>query len=532
MRNLVIALSALAIMMLGIYGSVVILFDQDRIKSMISDQVEQRVGRRVEIHGEVRLRMFPGLRISAEQVVMSGPEQFEGPDLFQADQLDAQVRLLPLIRGRVDPSIIRINGIRLNLLEDSDGVNSLDGLLNLVGSESPDRSETGATVSLENIVVSTGRDGQDLRESLELERMDVDGFALGQPLQFRFRGSLGEPALFDYLEVDGLLVSPEADRLRLSNMRMAGVVDQGHYDLEMLGNVSISMNDRLSFSLDGGKLNFNDHQFDMNLRYGGADRPSFSARLSAGLIDVDVLQVLERVAMVPELPDDSGAKTAMRGMDFDVDLDIEQIATLGMVVDGMVMRVTGRDGLVQIQSVEGRVPGAGVTGSAELDLRFPESDWQVGLQLDVMEMASLLEAMRLDGSLEGAGPVTMNMQSSINPETGQGIWTGTAQVEMVDGAWPLIGKLTRGLSDLQSDDRFEFLTMKVAIDEERMHLADLHLFTADLELGGDLTMSLADGELDGWMNLETELGVVQVQLGGTLEQLEAVYGPLVARQVQ
>ncbi len=532
MRNSLIVLAALAIMALGVYGSAVILLDQERIKAMIADQIEQQTGRRVEIHGDVRLRLFPGLRISAERVVMTGPEGFEGPDLFQADEFTVQVRLLPLVRGQVDPTLIQVNGVRVNLHEDDQGRSSLDGLKRLIGSERPDRNGMGASVALENIVISTGRAGRELRESFELERMEVEGFALGQPLQFRFRGSLGEPALFDFLEVDGLLVTTEADRLRLSNMRMAGMVDQGRYDLEILGNVNLALDDHLNFSLDGGKLKFNEHQFDLNLRYAGTERPSFSARLGADLIDVDVIQVIERIAEVPGLPDHSGLKMAMRGMDFDVDLGIEQIATLGLVIDQLAMRVTGRQGLVQIQSLQGKVPGAIVQGGGELDLRILDSDWQVDLDLDVVDLAPMLKSLRLDWMIDGAGSVTMDLQSSRESALAKAGWSGTAQVELVDGAWPLLESMTEGLEGIQGDDRFDFLAMNVSFNDQRVNLTDLQLFSESLELEGDLALTMESGEMLGRVDLLTEVGLVQAEIRGTLDHPEADYGPVVLRPAQ
>lgn len=532
MRNYLIVLSALAIMALGIYGSAVILFDQERLRTLIAKQVEQQTGRRIEIHGEVRLRLFPGLSVSAERVVMAGPTGFDGPDLLSANQFEARVRLLPLIRGRVEPTSIRVDGVRLNLHTDPAGTNSLDGLLGLVGSEGSDRTGRGATVSMRDIVVSVAGRESGLRESIELERIDVDGFAIGQPLQFRFRGSVDEPALFDYLEVDGLLVSTEADRLRLSNMRLAGVVDQGRYDLEVLGNVNLSLGEYFSFSLDGGQLNLNEHQFDLNLRYAGGERPSFSARLNSNQVDVDVIQVLERMAMVPGLPDDSGVKTAMRGMDFDVQIGLDQVARLGLVVDELTMLVTGRDGLVSIQTLQAKIPGATVKGNGELDLRLPDPEWQVTLDLDVLGLRSTLDALRLDWEINGSGAIALDLRSRQQFSPPAAVWTGMAGLELVDGTWPLIEKVTGGLTEFHADGQFGFLAMNAAIEEDRLNMSEIQFVGPELTVEGGMSMSLPDGELAGQIILLNEFGLVQAELSGTLDQPEASYGPLVVRPAQ
>ncbi|MCH8478697.1 MAG: hypothetical protein LAT56_12240 [Wenzhouxiangella sp.] len=78
MRNTFIVVAAAAIMMLGILGSGIIFLDEQRLKSLVAQHVENQTGRRLEIRGPLRVRLFPGLRISAEQVLMLPPEGFDG----------------------------------------------------------------------------------------------------------------------------------------------------------------------------------------------------------------------------------------------------------------------------------------------------------------------------------------------------------------------------------------------------------------------------------------------------------------------
>ena len=92
-------------------------------------------------------------------------------------------------------------------------------------------------------------------------RSNWNGFAAGRPLDFRFRGNVGDPELFDWLEVDGLLVPLSNGNFRLSNMRMLGELEQGHFELEMLGNLSFTPGPPLAVALDEGRLRINQHQF-------------------------------------------------------------------------------------------------------------------------------------------------------------------------------------------------------------------------------------------------------------------------------
>ncbi|MFU8833571.1 MAG: AsmA family protein, partial [Wenzhouxiangella sp.] len=114
MRSLLVIIACLIIMLLGLFGTAAILFDEGRVKSLVARHIENQTGHRVEIQGALKLRFFPNVNLSAERVVLSRPDDAEGPAFFTSDRLDMQLRLLPLIRGRVDATEVRLGGARIN----------------------------------------------------------------------------------------------------------------------------------------------------------------------------------------------------------------------------------------------------------------------------------------------------------------------------------------------------------------------------------------------------------------------------------
>ncbi len=254
MRNWIMISASLLIMLLGLYGSMVLLLNEERLKGLLAEHVARDSGRRIEIKGQLRVRLFPGLRLEAEQVEISGPRENAGPALLQAEYLEMNLRLLPMIRGEMQASQVRLRGASLNLYSDSDGVSSLEGLLPSEVSGNGGGGWLDGPVQIDDVLINLSNSVGLTEEQFSVEQIRLDGFAVGEPLQFRFRGNVGDPAVFDWLEIDALMVPKAAGQFRLANMRMFGTMEDGHFDVELLGNLDVMPGPPLTVSLDAGQL--------------------------------------------------------------------------------------------------------------------------------------------------------------------------------------------------------------------------------------------------------------------------------------
>jgi AsmA protein len=526
MRNTIIVACAAAIMVMGIYGSAVILFDEERLKSLVAQHVESRTGRKIEIRGDLRIRFFPGLRLSAENVLLSGPVGFDGPEFFTADRLDMQVRLLPLIRGQVRASEVRLGGARINLHTDEDGSSSLDGLIG--DGERPGHSDwLNGPITIEDVRVSVS-DGQlQLRESFEVQLIELDGYAPGRPLEFRFRGNVGEPAMFDWLEVDGLLVGGDAGRLRLSNMSLKGALDDGQYLVEMLGNVTLTPGVPLQVSVDGANLQVNEHEFSLDLNYHGTERPHFSAQLGAELLDVDVRTLVDKLATLAYQPADSATLAVLRGMDFVTRIEVAQVARLGLTLEGFKMNLRARSGRVVAEGIEATAPGCVIRGSAEMDLRSSVPELSTTIQADIAHMSSLLHALRFDLMIGGAGSMGLEL-SAVPPVTLGGVagWIGTGSVELFDGRWPLLGAMAPVSQGFTGSEQFEYLRGAIGLEQRGIELTGLQLVSGDMVVDGSLGLVWLGRGLEGSLQLTAEDRIVRLELTGSVDQPEMSHTPV------
>ncbi len=513
MRNWIVIGSAIAIMLLGLYGSAVIVLDEERLKSLVARHVENYTGRRIEIRGDLKVSLFPGLRLTAERVQLAGPENYAGPALFEAQYLEMRVRLLSLIRGEMEASQVSLTGASINLHTDENGQSSLDGLLAAAEAGSAAQDWLSGPVSLDDVLVNLTDSMGERQDSFSVEQIELDGFAAGRPLDFRFRGNVGDPELFDWLEVDGLLVPLSNGNFRLSNMRMFGELEQGHFELEMLGNLSFSPGPPLAVSLDEGRLRINQHQFQAAVDYTGFDRPYINARLSAENIDLNVAAIPRLLLAQVGPGGDSAVIRALGGLDFDLAVDVQQVAQLGLVLKDLVLAAQSRDGLINVDSATAEIPGGYFSGIGRFDLRAKGEAAELGLRIDASDFQQLASSIPLAELPGGSGALSMAL--TVNATDGAMNWNGQGGLELWDGRWTVLPRLIPGVA-ADPTAEFDFFSAGIGITPGHLILSEVQLVSSELVIQGDLDFSLPPGELNGELALSNEDQLVLIGVSGAL----------------
>ncbi len=531
MRNAVVILAAAAIMVLGVIGSGIIFLDEQRLKLLVAQHVENHTGRRIEIRGPLRVRLFPGLRLNAEQVIMLPPEGFEGPELFRAERVDMKVRLLALVRGRVDASDVRLSGARINLHTDQSGRSSLEGL----GRDRTPRVSdwTSGPITLEQAVISVSDAGRSGSEVLEMERIDLAGVAPGRPVEFRFRGNVEQPAAFDSLEVDGLLVPGGNGAARLSNMRLQATIDGGRYQLELRGNVSYSGDPPMQLELDGGILLLNDHRFLVEGNYLSGDRPYLAASIASDFFDVDVLALPGKLGELTLMPRDAGVLTALRGFDFDIAMQVSEVARLGLVLEDARVEMEGRGGVVGIAMAPTRMPGAMLAGSASIDLRQQPPVVESLVSVDVNRASKMLESLRLFPFVDGQGSLLLDLEAVANDDApGTVSWVGSGSIELWEGHWPLLVELKGADAEGLDNGRFDLFRSSLTLGPASLLADDLSLVSDSMVVRGQTGFLFPEQALFGQLHLDANGRVERVELAGNLARPEIRRSPLLIPPAQ
>jgi len=99
-----------------------------RLRGKVSRSISQALGRRVEI-GSVHLRFLPRPGFEFANLVIHDDAAFGAEPLLRAPDVTAWLRVIPLLRGRIEIASLSLDQASLNLTRDSQGKWNLEDLL-------------------------------------------------------------------------------------------------------------------------------------------------------------------------------------------------------------------------------------------------------------------------------------------------------------------------------------------------------------------------------------------------------------------
>lgn len=513
MRHWSIVLAATAIMLLGFVASLLIFGDQERLKQLLIGHVELQTGRQMSIDGAVSLRFFPRFRIEADQIRLSGPIAYQGPELVSSDRLVAEVRLLPLIRGRLETREIGFSGARLNLSMDDDGLHSLGGLMRRSGRAGAPGMTASGPVRLEDVEIEIGGLLLAGPRQIQVDRIELDGLAFDRSLNLQFSGAFGRPALISDITLDGVLFVPaETGQFRLADMRLTGRHAGAGRPFELLGALSFTAIPPLSMKLDQGRLRVDGQQVEVEGRYEARARPYFA--LSARADELDLLSFASILAPGSGSDWSTWLANGVAEHDFDFAWAVDSLVIGTLRLPSSQLSVTAADGQARLHMVPTTLPGAllEIEGSVQVD--GPET-LIVGLaQLDVDDLGALLSSMGSDLVAAGAG------QARITPYSGaDGDVLAEAEFEFFDGRIPGLADLRR-LAGLAVDDRFEHLRGQMQILDDALVFPMLLIRDEVAEVRVQAIWLRRSGVLQGTVTVVEPAGIQSFRLGGSGTSLQ------------
>jgi uncharacterized protein involved in outer membrane biogenesis len=121
-----------------------VFFPWDVLRGPLNRYVSERTGRHFEITRRLDVKLGRNTRILADGIVFANPQWAKDPQLLQADAAEIDIRLLPLLRGRIDLPLVKLTKPQLGLQIEPDGRRSW-----ALGRDTKDKStvpEIGALV--------------------------------------------------------------------------------------------------------------------------------------------------------------------------------------------------------------------------------------------------------------------------------------------------------------------------------------------------------------------------------------------------
>lgn len=103
---------------------VVLLVDPNDYRDDIERVVESKTGRQLTLSGDLHLSIFPWLALKAGPASLGDAPGFGDEPFVSIQEARVGVRLLPLIKGKVEVGDVRLAGARIRLITDEQGRNN------------------------------------------------------------------------------------------------------------------------------------------------------------------------------------------------------------------------------------------------------------------------------------------------------------------------------------------------------------------------------------------------------------------------
>ncbi len=163
MRNLkffgVLAGGIVALLCIALLG-VWLLVNPNSYKGRIAAAVKESTGRELKLPGDIKLSVIPWVALELGPASLGNPPGFGDEPFLSFTHATVRVRLLPLLRKRLEVARVEIDGLDLRLRKDAQGKGNWQDLEPEAKTAKPDVVHTDAARALEslaNIRVQNGR---------------------------------------------------------------------------------------------------------------------------------------------------------------------------------------------------------------------------------------------------------------------------------------------------------------------------------------------------------------------------------------
>ena len=117
----------LAVLILLAIVIVPLVFEPNDYREQISDLVEDKTGRQLQLNGDLSVSVFPWLGIRTQGLSLSQPAEIGG-SMVQVETAQLRLKLMPLLSKRVEIDTVILEQPKLSFITLENGVNSLTGL--------------------------------------------------------------------------------------------------------------------------------------------------------------------------------------------------------------------------------------------------------------------------------------------------------------------------------------------------------------------------------------------------------------------
>lgn len=420
-----VALALLASLAALLYSIV----DDERIKAMLTERASGQLNATLDIDGELSLDLFPTPSIAADALRLTAPAG-SGHELASAARLHLTISLISLLRGDLHADGLRLEGLRVNLVRDTEGRGNWEHLRRAGARPAPDASADAAAApdpatTMQRISISSlhiedalltlddlraGKRRQAIVESLFAEHMNTPD----EPFPLSVNGRLessdrdGENAqsLGFSLQTE-VAVGPGTGTASLRDTRLSLRTASGD-------TLAITLPES-GVDIDAHTLDVADAALDMDgltARFSGRldwNLPAMTGHLDVTALDLPALTAKRGIQLPAALNPD-----LLRGITLQADYSWSNntLSLHAARLGAGDLQLTGEASYTTAEraQIEATIAGGRVRADAHIDTRA-EGGIRVDAELSGVDLQKLLSATRQMDTLSGTLGAALQLQA-------------------------------------------------------------------------------------------------------------------------
>ena len=437
-------------------------FGLDTLRGPIARAVTNATGRELVIDGRIRAVwswLHPRFRV--ERIKFANADWAREDDLFSADAVEAEVRLLPLFAGRVVLPQVRLEGAEVNLEQDE------DGRRNWILDTQRDKEKKDSRVAIELLTLDQGHLGYadaaldiDLQADLNTDATGVlfavSGTYQGLPVSgsghsgpvlslrdesnpfpLKAEARIGDTRVAVDGSITGLVQLQKIDtKVRLSGNSLAELYDIVHIALPqtpayMTEGRLVREGTLVRYEKFTGKVGTSDISGTVQIDTGGK-RPFMQGELQSKVIDLADLGVVVGTDQPKEggvLPDAPFDPSRWDSVDADVRIKAGTIQRPAQLpLQNLSTRIQMKDRVLTLNPLEFGVAGGKFAGPVTLDGTKDTIGANLQMRVQKLQLGQLFPTIQSNKAsvgdigglveLKGAGNSVAQMLGSSNGKIG------------------------------------------------------------------------------------------------------------------
>jgi len=414
--KVIFGLILLAVLLVGGAGVALLTIDPNTYKPQLSTAVKEATGRDLSIAGDISVVFYPVLGFKAAGLDMGNPEGFSEKEFIKAGEVQAGVKLMPLLQKKVEITTVRLVEPQITVIKLANGKTNLEmpekGAAKKAETPKLDISIDGIEVSKAKVTYIDKAAGK--TTAINPLNLKIPSYASGRDIDVALDMVVQNPAPAKPIKLDvTTTVKPDLGKGEFTFRNLKANVDLGGAKASATAGVVVNTKSE-EIKITNLETGWQGTNLKGNATVKGFKEQSVTFDMSSPSVDLDAL-LPKPAAGTPKdnnkqlLPVD-----LLRKLSLDGKVTIGTLKTADLTLSNVVVPVKADKGVLNISPLTLNMYDGALSSNIQIDARNAAPAFSMKGDLKGLEMGKLLTAKMGQDYVTGTSNVKFDLNSRGN----------------------------------------------------------------------------------------------------------------------